>query len=220
MKLKDLFENQEYTFAQWAKDEGVDLNSKNFYCTSVKITSLQGAPTKVGGNFFCYDTKITSLQGAPTKVGGDFDCTNTEITSLQGAPTNVGRDFNCDYTKINSLQGAPTNVGRDFYCSSPDLTSLKNIHYNFHYIGQNVDLRDTPITSNVLGVLWIGCDKQGRPLPNGKAPKKIELDNKHVKDILNRYLKKIHSKEMTPREALIHAQNELQDANLDEYADL
>ena len=220
MKLKDLFENQEYTFADWAKDEGVDLNSQAIDCSWTKITSLEGAPTSVGGSFDCSNTEITSLQGAPTSVGGYFYCCSPDMTSLQGAPTSVGGYFCCSCRGLASFQGAPTKVGSDFYCTSSKITSLQNIHHHIHYVGQSLDLEGCPIKSNVLGVLWIGCDEQGRPQPDGKAPKTIELYNKQVEDILNKYLAKIHSKEMTPREALIHAQNELQDANLDEYADL
>ena len=220
MKLKDLFENKEYTFGQWAKDEGVDLNSGYFDCSNTKITSLQGAPTSVGGSFDCQNTKITSLEGAPTSVGDDFNCYDTNITSLEGAPTSVGSYFDCRNTKITSLAGTLTSVGGNFYCRNTKITSLENVHHYIHHIGGTFFLTNCLIKSNVLGVLWIGCDEQGRPRPDGKAPKKIELDNKQVKDILNRYLGKIHSKEMTPREALLQAQNELQDAGLDEYADL
>ena len=204
MKLKDLFENQEYTFADWAKDNRVNLNASDFYCGRTNITSLYGAPTSIKNFFYCHRTNITSLEYAPTRVGGHFDCSNTQIDSLQGAPKWVGTreedaGICCDHTGLKSLQ---------------------NIHHHIHYIGGILAVSVCPIESNVLGVLWIGCDEQGRPRPDGKAPTAIILDNKQVQDILNKYLEKIHSKEMTPREALIHAQGELIDANLDEYADL
>ena len=45
-----------------------------FYCSSKKLTLLQGAPSSVGRGFYCYGNKLTSLDGAPTSVGGDFYC--------------------------------------------------------------------------------------------------------------------------------------------------
>ena len=220
MKLKDLFENQEYTFGQWAKDEGVDLNSSNFDCSGSKITSLEGAPTSVNGYFICINTNITSLEHAPTSVGGGFNCRDANITSLEHAPTSIGGNFNCNNTNIASLQGAPTSVAGSFNCNNIKITSLENIHHHIHHIGYGLFLNNCSIKSNVLGVLWIGCDVQGRPQPDGKAPVFIRLDNKQVEEILNKYLDKIHSEEMTPREALLQAQNELIDADLDEYAEL
>ena len=44
-------------------------------CTS--LTSLEGAPQKVGRDFYCSNcTSLTSLEGAPQKVGGDFRCSD------------------------------------------------------------------------------------------------------------------------------------------------
>jgi hypothetical protein len=38
---------------------------------------------------------LTSLEGAPEKVGKDFDCTNNQLINLEGAPKEVGKNFNC-----------------------------------------------------------------------------------------------------------------------------
>ena len=46
----------------------------NIDCADAYLTSLEGAPQKVGRDFYCYDNKLTSLKGAPQKVGGDFVC--------------------------------------------------------------------------------------------------------------------------------------------------
>ena len=72
--------------------------------------------------------QLTSLEGAPTEVGGDFGCSFNQLTSLKGAPQTVGRDFYCNDSHLTSLEGAPKTVGRDFYChSNPDLHSLDGI---------------------------------------------------------------------------------------------
>ena len=66
-----------------------------------ELTSLEGAPEKVGGYFNCtYCRKLTSLEGAPKEVGGWFACSSCgELTSLEGAPMTVKGDFDCDNCK-------------------------------------------------------------------------------------------------------------------------
>ena len=53
----------------------------DFYCTYCKsLTSLEGAPKKVGRHFYCYDCKsLKSLKGSPKKIGGDFDCSDNDM---------------------------------------------------------------------------------------------------------------------------------------------
>ena len=101
-----------------------------FYCVRcTKLTSIEGAPEKVGKNFNCHDCyNLTILKGAPKEVGGDFNCAFcSSITSLKGATKEVGKDFYCtDCPKLESLEGAPEEVGGSFWCSRcPSLTSLK-----------------------------------------------------------------------------------------------
>lgn len=71
----------------------------NFNCYHNHLTSLKGAPKKVGGNFICSWNNLTSLKGAPETVGGGFNCGSNQLTSLEGAPKKVG-DFVCSYNKI------------------------------------------------------------------------------------------------------------------------
>jgi hypothetical protein len=98
-----------------------------FNCSNNQLTSLEGAPVKVGGDFDCYDNQLTSLAGAPKKVGGDFYCDDNQLTSLVGAPMEVGGDFSCCNNWLTSLVGSPTAVGGDFYCFNNQLTSLEGI---------------------------------------------------------------------------------------------
>ena len=92
----------------------------NFICDECKsLTSLEGAPKKVGGDFCCFDcTSLTSLKGAPKEVGRDFNCEYCKsLTSLEGAPEKVDEDFYCSYcNSLKSLEGAPKEVGRTFCC--------------------------------------------------------------------------------------------------------
>jgi hypothetical protein len=70
----------------------------DFYCSwCAKLTTLEGAPQKVGGNFCCNDCKsLKSLEGAPKEVGGVFNCSYCKsLRTLEGAPQKVGMSFNC-----------------------------------------------------------------------------------------------------------------------------
>ena len=48
---------------------------------NVSLTSLEGAPSSLGGSFYCTScTSLTSLEGATSSVGGSFNC--NDCTSL------------------------------------------------------------------------------------------------------------------------------------------
>ena len=86
------------------------------------ITSLTNGVFEfgsAGSDFYCsYCTKLTSLEGAPQKVGGHFCCNDCKsLISLEGAPKEVGESFNCSYCKeLKTLKYAPQKVGDDFIC--------------------------------------------------------------------------------------------------------
>ena len=83
---------------------------------------------KVTGSFDCPNLELTSLKGAPQKVGRDFYCYNNNLRSLEGAPQEVGRDFDCSWNKLTSLEGAPNEIRGSFDCRyNPNLYSLDGI---------------------------------------------------------------------------------------------
>lgn len=96
----------------------------SFVCENNKLTSLVGAPRKVGGNVFTRNNPFKTLKGAPEYVGGDFYCTYAQIEDLSGAPKVVEGDFNCMGNEITSLRGAPEYVGGNFNCSNNMLEDL------------------------------------------------------------------------------------------------
>jgi hypothetical protein len=69
--------------------------SRDFNCSINQLTSLGGAPQKVGGIFNCSDNQLTSLEGAPQRVWASFNCSDNQLISLEGAPQEVGGNFNC-----------------------------------------------------------------------------------------------------------------------------
>ena len=91
--------------------------SKFFDCSRNSITSLDGAPQKVGGYFGCYSNKLTSLEGAPQRVDGDFMCHSNQLVSLKGSPQIVTGGFYCSRNPLTSLEGAPPMVAGTFFCS-------------------------------------------------------------------------------------------------------
>ena len=97
----------------------------DFDCSHKDLSSLEGAPEKVGEDFICsFNRKLTSLKGAPEEVRGNFDCSYSNLTSLKGAPREIEGDFDCCFNSLTSLEGAPVKVGGDFDCSYNYLTSL------------------------------------------------------------------------------------------------
>ncbi|MBR1756760.1 MAG: hypothetical protein IJ738_04270, partial [Alphaproteobacteria bacterium] len=98
-----------------------------FNCSGNQLTSLKGAPQKVGGNFNCSYNQLTSLKGVPQKIEGSFNCSENQLTSLEGAPQKVGGNFRCYGNQLTSLKGAPQKVGGNFWCYGNQLTSLFGI---------------------------------------------------------------------------------------------
>ena len=96
----------------------------NFECSDNELTSLKGAPQKVGGDFMCLRNKLTSLEGSPREVSGNFICERNELADLKGAPQQVGGDFSCGDNKLYSLEGAPREVGKRFFCGYNNLQTL------------------------------------------------------------------------------------------------
>ena len=71
----------------------------SFDCRFNKLTSLKGAPEKVGREFICRHNNLTSLEGAPERVGREFDCSDNKLTSLEGAPKKAG-SLDCRYNSV------------------------------------------------------------------------------------------------------------------------
>jgi hypothetical protein len=121
--------------------------SKDFGCDYNQLTSLEGAPQKVGEGFYCNNNQLTSLVGAPQEVGERFRCDNNQLTSLVGAPQKVEGDFICEGNQLTTLEGAPQKVGRYFYCSNNQLTSLEGAPRE---IGRHFNCEGNPVSKGTL----------------------------------------------------------------------
>ena len=98
----------------------------NFDCSYNKLTSLSGAPQKVGGNFDCVYNGLTSLSGAPQKVGGNFDCSENRLKNLKGCPKVKGK-IKGNGNKIESLEGYYISQDGKWYdiCHLPEHFVIK-----------------------------------------------------------------------------------------------
>jgi hypothetical protein len=197
MKLHELFEAQ-----QWMKKDLVgytyDNHDKVFRCCSLGLTSLKGAPSHVE-SFACDRNDLKSLKYAPT-VTKYFNCDRNKLTSLEGAPETVGEGgFGCSHNLLTSLEHAPKSTQAIFWCENNLLTSLHNVHKQIESINGEFVLTSCPIKECVLGLLKI------------KKLKNVDLDNKEVMKIINKYL---------PEGDIIECQSELIEAGYEEFAKL
>ena len=104
-----------------------------FDCSENQLTSLVGAPDKVGVYFDCSKNQLKTLEGGPHKIGtdkkmkefSDYYCQDNQLVSLKGAPEKVPHSFTCSHNKLGSLEYGPREVGANFDCEHNMLPSLK-----------------------------------------------------------------------------------------------
>ena len=119
----------------------------SFWCGNNRLTSLEGAPQKVGWDFDCDNNQLATLVGAPQEVGWDFDCINNQLTTLEGAPQEIRGGFICHDNELTTLEGAPQKVGMYFHCSDNGLTSLEGAPRE---VGGNFYCEENPVSEKTL----------------------------------------------------------------------
>ncbi len=116
----------------------------DFYCDTMGLKSLDGAPEIVDGSFFCGDNKLKTLDHAPQRVSMQFDVSGNKLKNLKGAPNSV-TSFNASSNQLTSLEGCPQIIVHNFNVSNnKSLVSLKGAP---PHIGNNFDASETGITS-------------------------------------------------------------------------
>lgn len=108
-----------WTSEGWVADADLDLSG----CGLTRLPLIK----YVDGSFYCWMNDLTSLEGAPQKIGGDFDCSGNSITSLNGGPLKVGGTYSCNSNQLTSLEGGPKYVGRNFRCKGNPIESLDGL---------------------------------------------------------------------------------------------
>ena len=119
-----------YTEGKWSYDRYtnvVDIDG-SFNASESDIFDFLGINfRRVTGDFLCdSNPNLTSLNGAPKKVGRDFECyDNPGLTSLEGAPDWVGGNFYCNNNpRLRSLEGIGEVKG-EIYSELRRLTNKK-----------------------------------------------------------------------------------------------
>ena len=118
-RIQEFINKQREPESIYITDDNV-INSKKSIIISDTDLINGKLPFKFGrvdGYFDCDGCpSLTSLEGAPQKVGRDFYCSHcTSLTSLKGAPQEVGRNFYCrNCPSLTSHEGAPKKVGGKF----------------------------------------------------------------------------------------------------------
>ncbi|MFA9373991.1 MAG: hypothetical protein ACERKK_07520 [Poseidonibacter sp.] len=125
---------------------------KDFNCSHNKLTSLLGAPSRVG-DFDCSHNQLKNLSYCPKEVLGFFNCSFNQITSIKGSPRTIRGFYNASDNHIESLKGGPKYIDTNFNCSSNDLEELIGgpITVGHDYICNKNKLRDLENVADEIG---------------------------------------------------------------------
>jgi hypothetical protein len=133
----------------------------DFDCSEHDLTDFKGIRFGVvSGSFECGKNQITSLEGAPQRVGGDFDCDYNQLTSLEGAPQEIWGHFYCQNNRLTSLVGAPQDVGGNFECGNNQLTSLEGAPQDVGSVGQDFNCEGNPVSEETLKSIFSLMEKR------------------------------------------------------------
>jgi len=177
------------------------------------------------GDFNCSNQGIKSLESHLVEVTGCFRCSGNKLTSLRWAPKIVGESFVADEMRtlvefdcrVDRI-GEPGLDNRFLSIEESGITSFHDVHRCFKEINGGIFINDTPIKECVLGLLLIGS------LTAVHDAKEADGLLGAIY-IVNEYLKGSKSRSATKydggsRGRVVHCQNELLDAGLEEYAKL
>jgi hypothetical protein len=92
-----------------------------------RLTTLEGAPHRVGGDFSCHDNQLWTFKGAPEFIGDDFYCRGNkiwEIWHLFETPRDIdwlndhdairmGSDDNQPYVILDRLNSFLEDIGKE-----------------------------------------------------------------------------------------------------------
>lgn len=125
----------------------------DFRCSSIGLTSLDGAPRKVGKSFSCSRNVLTSLEGGPEEVGRDYICSNNQLTNLEGAPDIIPGDLFCDGNRLETFIGGPQRIYGRLVATGNPVQSLEGMPIT---VGKWVEVG--PGNDNI----WSLIDTQGK----------------------------------------------------------
>lgn len=101
--------------------ESIDHEIK---ASDIKLTSLEGFPTKYAYSLDISKNNLTSLKRCPKGIQEYFDCSHNGLTSLEGGPESAA-DYYCHDNYLKNLIGAPKSCNNLDVSDNMFLTSLK-----------------------------------------------------------------------------------------------
>lgn len=191
MKLKEVTERKASDL-----DEVKNYNYDDLGIQGEEIISLEGCPEEVDGSFYCSYNKLTSLEYCPKKIRGNFGCSRNSITSLKGCPERINGWLECNDNQLTSFKHFPKYIGSFCAINRNKFTSFKDIDKYIEHIDVYLIANEQNITSGYSDLFGI----------NGL--KEIEVDNKEIQTIVNKYL---------PSNDIIEFQDEMIKAGYESY---
>jgi len=150
---------------------------------------------------------------------GKVNCANScgiaDTHNLRVQFGKIYKDFWCNKTNITDFKGFPSIIGGNLIIENNEhLKSFKNIHKVILKIGgSGLHMVDTPVESNILGLLLIDGLSKIYHLHTGSSNTEKKSDRVRAIVIINKHLGR-------GKAGVIDAQNEMIDAGLDAFAEL
>jgi hypothetical protein len=184
--------------------------SQEVHCSYNNLTSLEGL-SKSCFNLTCYNNKdLKSLEGVNDNIVS-ITCHNCGLTSLKFAPKNIAFLHALKNKNLKTFDCSIDNGDAVIVLSETGFTSLEGIHKHILACAQ-LDIREVPITSSILGLLLI---RGLKVVDSGGVHPYQSSDAKKAFSIVRKYIPNTRG-----RQAVIDCQRELIEAGLQAFAKL
>lgn len=142
------------------------------------------------------------------KIDGSFYLSYSDLSSFKNFPNTITGSLNINNCYISDFKNAPKVIGNEFIIGDQEhnkLTSLKGIHKHITKVG-SVCIGGS-ITKDILGLILLepAFISLAGPIKNASLQKAINILNNHLG---------------VGKSGVLSAQQELIDADLDDYAEL
>jgi hypothetical protein len=105
-----------------------------FFCSSNKLTTLEGCPYYVGGDFDCSCNKFTTLEYSPKYIGGWYCCRQNELTTLKGIEkcemNTISLGFTPDIPPENYIYIITAKIHGKILLNNSEIESILNTYKN------------------------------------------------------------------------------------------
>lgn len=119
---------------------------EDFDCSHNELISLDNFPYFVGGSIFCHENKIKDLKGIAQIINGSFTCYANQLQSLENGPKIVNGSMYCNDNLLKSLKGCPEEIHENFCFSSND---IQDLFYLPKYVKHELEFEDNPMLESI-----------------------------------------------------------------------